>query len=360
MSIKRYSRQVLWIALVVLTIASAAGPTYLISHPSNAGQGNLDPSAGPIEQPRGGRGVVCYGYVDVEQGIASLAPLQQGRVAEVLVSETEEVAEGKVLLRLEDRQARLRVEEAKAALAAAVTQQELARQLPEQHRARLAQQQESIEAVRRRLSSAQQSLIRKQQLLKAQQISAEELAAAEEQIKEIEALERAAVQKLAELQVINPKVEQARADAEVATYQARLDQAQQVLDECELKAPGPGTVMRILVSPGEVIGAQPAKPALLFCPSKPRLIRAEVEQEFASRLGVGQPVVVEDDTAAGATWRGRVYRIGDWYTQRRAVLQESPLKNDVRTVECLIALDSSQPPLRIGQRVRVAINRELP
>lgn len=360
MSMKRYSRQVLWIALVVLVIASAAGPAYLISHPSSTGQLNHDQSAGPIEQPRGGRGVVCYGYVDVEQGIASLSPLQPGRVAEVLVAETEEVAAGKVLLRLEDRQAKLRVEEAKAALASAQTQQELARQLPEQHRARLAQQKESIEAARRRRSSSQHSLIRKQQLLKAQQISVEELAAAEEQIKEIEALERAAVQKLAELQVTDPAVEQARADAEVATYQARLAQAQQVWDECVLKAPGPGTVMRILVGPGDVIGTQPGKAALLFCPSKPRLIRAEVEQEFATRLAVGQSAIVEDDTAAGATWRGRVYRVSDWYTQRRAVFQESPLQNDVRTVECLIALESSQPPLRIGQRVRVAINRELP
>ena len=87
------------------------------------------------------------------------------------------------------------------------------------------------------------------------------------------------------------------------------------------------------------------------------MFREKLEQEFAGRLAVGQPAVVEDDGGLGGTWRGRVSRISDWYTQRRAVLQESPQRNDVRTVECLVALEPEQAPLRIGQRVRVWINR---
>jgi multidrug resistance efflux pump len=354
MSLTRYSRQFLWFALVALLVASAAGPVYLANHSPSAAQGVGEP-------PRlGGRGVVCSGYVDGEHGVASLAPLQAGRVTEILVHETDEVAAGAVLLKLDDHLARLRVEEAQAALAAVQTQLAQARQLPEQHRARLQQQRESIEAVRRRLSGAQHALTRKQELFKVQQLNGADLAAAEEQVKELEALERAAVQKLSELQATDPALERKRAEAEVATYQARLGQAQQALDECVLKAPAAGTVLRILVSPGDVLTGQPGKPAVLFCPQGPRMIRAEIEQEFAARLAVGQPAVVEDDTAAGTAWRGKVVRISDWYTQRRAVLQESQQQNDVRTVECLIALDMPPPPLRIGQRVRVAINRALP
>ena len=37
------------------------------------------------------------------------------------------------------------------------------------------------------------------------------------------------------------------------------------------------------VDPGEVFGPQSRQPALLFCPDKPRIVRAEVEQEFAAR-----------------------------------------------------------------------------
>jgi hypothetical protein len=59
--------------------------------------------------------------------------------------------------------------------------------------------------------------------------------------------------------------------------------------------------------------------------------------------------------AAGPSWHGRVIRVSDWYTHRRSILQEPFQLNDVRTLECLIALDRGQQPLRIGQRVRVTI-----
>ncbi|HXG13016.1 MAG TPA: HlyD family efflux transporter periplasmic adaptor subunit [Gemmataceae bacterium] len=360
MNWKHHSRRLLWFAVVVLLVGSAAGPAYLLNHSLPADRAVPDPDRASAPHQPGGRGVVCFGYVDVEHGVASLAPLQPGRVAEVLVRETDHVPAGAPLLRLEDRAARLRVAEAEAALAAARTQLAQARQLPGQHQAQLAQQRESAEAARHRLTGARHVLARKQQLYKVNQITAEEVAAAEEQVKELEALERAAAQKLTELQAIDPAVELARAEAEAAGAQVRLAQARQALDECVLKAPSAGTVLRVLAAPGDVLGGQPGKAAVLFCPDGPRLIRAEVEQEFAGRLAVGQPALIEDDGGSAATWRGQVMRISDWYTQRRAVLQETSPLNDVRTVECLIALDSGQPPLRIGQRVRVMINRELP
>ena len=94
---------------------------------------------------------------------------------------------------------------------------------------------------------------------------------------------------------------------------------------------------------------------VLFCPDGPRLVRAEVEQEYASQVQVGQSATVQDDSGAAGTWHGRVARLSDWYTRRRSTLDEPLQLNDVRTLECLIALDPGQPPLRIGQRIRVTI-----
>jgi hypothetical protein len=95
--------------------------------------------------------------------------------------------------------------------------------------------------------------------------------------------------------------------------------------------------------------------AVLFCPAGPRFIRAEVEQEFASRVKVGQSVIIRDDGADPVVRQGRVASLSDWYTQRRSILDEPLQTNDVRTLECLVTLDPGQPPLRIGQRVRVLI-----
>jgi hypothetical protein len=81
-----------------------------------------------------------------------------------------------------------------------------------------------------------------------------------------------------------------------------------------------------------------------------------VAQELAGRVAVGQAASARDDTTDdAATWGGKVLRVSDWYTRRRSILREPLERNDVRTLECLIALDPGQPPVRIGQRMRVTI-----
>ena len=83
-------------------------------------------------------------------------------------------------------------------------------------------------------------------------------------------------------------------------------------------------------------------------------MRVEVEQEFARRVLAGMSAEVQDDTDSSRRWKGKVLRVSDWYTQRRTILQESPTLHDVRTVECLIALDPGQTLPRLGLRVQVA------
>ena len=75
-------------------------------------------------------------------------------------------------------------------------------------------------------------------------------------------------------------------------------------------------------------------------------------------MKVGQPALVQDDAPSGLAWRGRVLRVADWYTQRRNTVHDPFELRDVRTVECLIALDAGQALPRLGQRVRVTIGGE--
>ena len=159
------------------------------------------------------------------------------------------------------------------------------------------------------------------------------------------------------MQLAEPELEIKRAEEDVAAKQALLDQAKHVLEEGTLRAPGAGTVLRVLVRTGDVFGPQTRQPAMQFCPQGPRLVRAEVEQEFAGRVALGQPALIEDDATASPTWKGKVTRVADWYAPRRSLTQEAFQFNDVRTLECLVTIDSGQPPLRIGQRVRVTLGR---
>ncbi len=332
-----------YFSLAAVVLAGTLGGYWFIrSSPARAIEASRQSLAAP-------RGLVCFGYVDGENGITALAPLQPGRVAEVPVRENEAVTAGTILLRLEDRQARLRVQEAQVALDAAQEQLTEARKLPQQQRARMAQQESALEAMQQRLAAARHLLERKQEMQRLKLLNAHEAAIASDQVREAEAGERAERAKLNELKLRDPLAEVRRADKEVALYQTRLEQARQALDECTLRAPRAGKVTRVLVNVGDVLSGQSQQPALLLCPDGPRVVRAEVEQEFAGRVALGQPVQLEDDVSSGATWTGKVARIADGYQQRRPILHDQARYTDVRTVECLITLDPSPAPLRLGQ-----------
>jgi multidrug resistance efflux pump len=311
--------------------------------------------------------VVCTGYADLEGGITSLYPSQSGRVAEILVRENDKVAANAVLLRLDDRTARCRVAEARGVLDKALAQLAKVAKAPEQHRVKLAQQEAALKVARQRIAVARQTLAARRAQQKTERIGrirddpvlVEEVASAGERLKEFLAAEEIEVQRLNGMALQDPQADIANAKAEVATMRARLLEAEQVLQEHALRSPQAGRVLRVFVTPGEMLNPQ-KKTAIQFCPDSPRVIRAEVEQVFALSVEVGQPAVVEDEGRSGKTWRGRVMRLSDWYTQRRLVAEEQLQLKDVRTLECLIALDPGQAPLRIGQRVRVTISKEEP
>jgi multidrug resistance efflux pump len=299
--------------------------------------------------------LVALGYVDLEHGVTSLYPIASGRVASLLVHENDRVEAGAALLRLEDAQAGLQVAETKIALQTAQAQLTAARAAPEEHAAKLDQQRAAGEAAEQRVAASRTLLGRKQQLAKLNQISTEDVTAAQDQVNELQATAHAESAKLSELQLHDPVVEVRRAELNVAAMQSKVDQAQHVLDECTLKAPGAGSILRILVNPGDVLAPQTSQAAILFAPNGPRLVRAEVDQEFAGRIAAGQPAVIEDDATSGKRWTGRVLRVADWYHSRRTILKEPAPPLDVRTVECLIEFDAGQSQPRLGQRVRVTL-----
>jgi multidrug resistance efflux pump len=306
-------------------------------------------------------GVVCFGTVDLESGTTSLAPLQPGRVTEVLVHENQAVAQGAELVRLDDAAPRSRLAEAEAALGLSRLALEQARKRPEQHRSQIARQQSTLQLVRDRLAAARDLLARRQKLaLQPNALAAVDVAASELQVRELEHLERFESERLAELHTQDVESDARRAEFEVAIAEARRDQARLAVDECRLQAPRSGTILRIMASPGDVVGMQPGQAALLFAADGPQVIRATVEQEFAPRLNEGQAAVVRDDSDASQSWRGHVARLAGWYSQRRTVLHDPSQMSDVRTLECVIVLDEGQPRLRLGQSVRVTVGNVAP
>jgi multidrug resistance efflux pump len=339
---------------------------WVVALPEAAVAAAAGPGPAPAEEDR--KLVVCFGYADLAGGVVTLHPSQPGRVDEIPVEENQDVPGGATLLRLDDRAARLRVEEARGVLDESLARLAKAEKGPEKYRAELARQKAAVEVARRRTTAAEHSLAARQERQRVEGIGRSKedpvtgayVASSAERVKEMEEAERLERETLRSLELDDPVTEVSLAEAEVVTMRARLRQAEQVLDDHTLKAPEAGRVLRIFVTRGELIGAQPKPGAIQFCPARPRVIRAEVDQAFALRVKAGQPALIEDDGHAGSTWRGKVSRIADWYTHRRLVAEEQLQMKDVRTLECIVAVDPGQAPLRIGQRVRVTISRPEP
>jgi multidrug resistance efflux pump len=121
-------------------------------------------------------------------------------------------------------------------------------------------------------------------------------------------------------------------------------------------APSDGTVLRVHVNPGEILGPSPTRPAIEFLAKGALIVRGEVLQEWANRVKIDQDVEITDDTYQGPTFKGKVYALSPWFTQKRNLIIEPFTYNDVRFLECLVKVTSEgELPLRVGQRVRVKI-----
>jgi multidrug resistance efflux pump len=308
----------------------------------------------PASAEDGEEAILAFGYVDVEPGLSRLSPARAGKVMAVLVRENQQVEAGEALVRLDDESARRSVQQARAELAEARAQLAVARELPRHQHARLAQQGAVLEAARFRQTAARHEHERRTRLAAKELCGEDEVRTAADQLHALDAAARAEWERLADLEIIDPALPGARAKALVEAREAQLKQAEHALRQCTLTAPEAGTVLRVLVASGEILLENASQPAIYFCPNRPRILRAEVTQEKAARLALGQPVLLEDDGDPSLHWRGKVQRVSDWYTRRRSILQDPLEVQDVRTVECIIEPESA-PHLRIGQKIRVTI-----
>jgi multidrug resistance efflux pump len=347
----------LWLVMLLLLIVSVVGASWAINHAANP-FAKVALQANPADQAPAPPMVVALGLVDGEKPVSKPVPLVQGRVIDVIAEGTE-VSKGDPLLKLDSGMYKASVDGAKAALDDAQEKLKQAQSLPEQHRLKQDQQQKAILA-----AEADRKSIKLEQDYKLDQaktglkVNQSILDSLEEKLKQLDAKVAGEKSKLEEIKLYMPQSEINRAQADVHAKEALLAQAQWALQQCTLEAPSDGLVLRVTVSPGEtlVTGVPGQAPPIQFLPKGPKIVRAEVLQEWANLVQVGQEVDIEDDTYHGPVWKGRVKSLSHWFAEKRHRIIEPFMVNDVRTLECMVEVTQESPPLRIGQRVRVKIN----
>jgi multidrug resistance efflux pump len=342
------------------------------------GGGGTDTSKAPPAAGGKDVGTVVIGTVDSDPPPAryGLPPvLQSGQVVDVFVKQGDAVKAGDKLYRFNSTIPEAKLTEAERAVDMAKAKADTARGAAAQHAKKVDLQKQVVTGhdaqVKLALQAWELGEYNLKEGLKAQGIPDKyeerrktdvklfELSADYEAKKVTAAVEKA---KLADLEAAKAnQVDKliAEADAAVKQYEAVVEEARATVEMCTVRARLDGSVERVSVSPGDVMGLGSTAPALILIPAGPRVVRGEIEAEFAHRFGkewIDRDVTIHDFTDPRLTYPGKVRGIGNAFLPKRAN-EGAIVQNETRSLEAVIEVidpaPAGKPPLRFNQKVRV-------
>jgi len=326
--------------------------------------------------------LVIFANVDIDNGVG-LLPLfpdafpQPCKVVKVHVKQGDKVKKGDPLADFDTELADLSVEEAKFGLARAEGALETAKGMLKQANEVLEGQKTAIDYTEKIIESKQKTLDAAKDELAEKERFADKLKAGAEVTaakKKVEAAEKelqAERIKLEGMKRIQPtsKRDQAvgavnEATAAVNLAKAQLSKALYGLKQMTLKAPVDGKIVDTRITEGLTFGAQTKMPAFFLQSDGPIIVRAEVDQEWASRVFNGQNAKIEDEGNSALSWSGKVIRVADSFMPKRSnsMVPEGLALTEARVLEFVVSVDNTDPkkPLRIGQRVKVTLKADSP
>jgi multidrug resistance efflux pump len=145
----------------------------------------------------------------------------------------------------------------------------------------------------------------------------------------------------------------AKADADVNTVDERVRVIRSRLSKCTVEAPMNGTILRVLLRPGESFSTITPRPLFRIADLSGRRVRAEVDERDALGAHVGQKAIVFAEGREGQKFAGSVVQIAK-SMGRKSILSGDPAeKTDHDVLEAIIGLDGKASALPVGMRVIV-------
>jgi len=376
-------RPLLFVLGGLLVIGSLLGARLLTA----GGGGGTDTTPAPPPSSKTALGTIVQGNVDSDPPpvYTGLPPvLQSGEVVQVFVKAGDEVKVrpvtifgrrielGDRLYRFNTRMLDAKLDEAEKAVAVARANVRKAKAMQDQHKTSIDTQKQKLDVVKLKVDRSQvgyniYATNLKDSLNKTQTPEvAKRLWENDAERYRLETAYLTAVQErnaeelaLTALEKADVGAAVAIAEAEVKRAEAMLNEAKTAVDLCTVRAKVNGTVEQVNVSAGTVMGVSTRTPAVVLVPSGRRVVRAEVEAEFAHRIGsdkIGKKVTIYDNTDPKLTYEGTVERIGDAFLPKRRG-GDALIPSDTLVLEALVIVSDpappGKPPLRVGQKVRV-------
>jgi len=256
---------------------------------------------------------VAKGKIDVEGGIVLLAASRDGVIREVRVEEGDKVKHDQILAVQDDRVERINL---------------LLRQ------AQTRQAEAAIGPLKVKLTAAQREKKRNENLIHTEAVSRQRWDELNDQVAEL-------------------RCEIAQAEAAVEVARATQMVAEHEVAEKIIKAPSDGMIVRRLARPGDGVSTLNVTPLFWFVPATPRIVRCELDENFIGAVSTGMPGEVIPENNEKKHYSGKVTRVGLVFGPKRLPTEDPQERSDVKTVECILELETGADEMLLGQRVIV-------
>lgn len=241
------------------------------------------------------------GKVEPQVNFEAHAPYP-GLIKALYVHEGEEVPQGKLLLTMDDANARARLATALAGLKSAQAGYNALLQGGTQQQRLSLQAEMSKAAIERDQAQSDLKALQKLQITGA--ASSSEVASAQQRLDAANVSWNNLQQRKTHSYDAD---ELSRAKAALADAQAGYAAAKQIVDEANIRAPFDGTVYRIPVSQTEYV--QQGDMLLQMADLTKMQVRAYFDEPEIGKLRAGQPVTIKWDAQPGKLWHGHIARV---------------------------------------------------
>ena len=287
------SRRWLWFGLTIVLIA-----VYFIVR--SLTRDRMPVHAAEVVQAPLASTIATNGRVEPEDNIEVHSPVS-AVVKAVYVQAGDQVPAGKLLMQLDDIEARAKLATAESGVKSA----QAALEATSQNGTLEQRQASAAEVARNKLErdQAQHDVDALQKLNSTGAASASEVAAARQRLSTADANLHAAEQST---QSRYSPTELARAQAALQDAEANRQAAQQVLSQTAVRATSAGTVYSVEVKPTEFV--EEGKMLLQMADLRRLRVRAYFDEPEIGRLAVGQQAIIKWDARQGVVWHGHIER----------------------------------------------------
>jgi ABC exporter DevB family membrane fusion protein len=291
------------------------------------------------------------GRVEPASGIVSVGAGISGLIVSVAVREGQRVSAGQVLAVLSCADLKAELARASAQLESAIqTRNRMLHGSREEERNESADRVLAAQAVMREAQSRYQRMA---QLYAKDEISRQDFERTQLDVETAVANLQAAQHRQAVVNAPPMAEELAKQDAEIEAAKERQKSLLAKLEECTVKAPIGGTVLRRPMQPGEIFSVATPQPIVLLADLSRIRVRAEVDERDVGLLRTGQTARVLADAFPSEEFQATVAAIEHLMGRQKVRTGDPAEKTDRDVLEVLLDLSKTAKRLPVGLRVTV-------